>query len=162
MYDFCLDGSPDISGSSGKTSIHIIGGTLVKTLRKGFWEGNPFPPRIERNYESDLSSFVAVQLLDFSGFFCHLYWFLRRIYVGVWFGSWKVLEAKRVVICIGLWGLEDLCLDVCSVFCGCFSEVLLRRERLPFASQSVRLQLVRHDADMSQTQCDWLYSGLSP
>ena len=26
-----------------------------------------------RNYESDLSSFVAVQLLDFSGFFCRLY-----------------------------------------------------------------------------------------
>ena len=26
-----------------------------------------------RNNERDLSSFVAVQLLDFSGFFCHLY-----------------------------------------------------------------------------------------
>ena len=25
-----------------------------------------------RNYETDLSSFVAVQLLGFSGFFCHL------------------------------------------------------------------------------------------
>ena len=27
---------------------------------------------------------------------------------------------------------------------GCFSEVLLRYERLPFASQSVRLAVVRH------------------
>ena len=36
-------------------------------------------------------------------------------YVSVSFGSWKVLEAKRVVICIGLWGLEDLCLD--GLFC---------------------------------------------
>ena len=27
------------------------------------------------------------------------------------FGSWKVLEAKRVVMYIGLWGLEDFCLD---------------------------------------------------
>ena len=26
-----------------------------------------------RNYEGDRSSFVAVQLLDFSGFFCRLY-----------------------------------------------------------------------------------------
>ena len=26
-----------------------------------------------RNYETDLSSFVAVQLLGFSGFFCRLY-----------------------------------------------------------------------------------------
>ena len=43
---------------------------------------------------------------------------------------------------------------VCSVFCGCFSEVLLRCERLPFASQSVWLKLVQHNADMSQTQCD--------
>ena len=42
----------------------------------------------------------------------------------------------------------------CSVFCGCFSEVLLRREQLPFASQSVRLKLVQHGTDMSQTQCD--------
>ena len=44
----------------------------------------------------------------------------------------------------------------CSVFCGCFSEVLLllRCERLPFASQSVRLELVQHGANMSQTQCD--------
>ena len=67
---------------------------------------------------------------------------------------WKVLEAKRVVICIGLWGLEDLVWMVCSVFCGCFLDVLLRCERLPFASQSVRLELVRHGADMSQTQCD--------
>ena len=47
------------------------------------------------------------------------------------FGSWKVLEAKRVVICIGLWGLEDLCLD--GLFCVRW--VLLRYERLPFASQ---------------------------
>ena len=43
---------------------------------------------------------------------------------------------------------------VCSVFFGCFSEVLLRCERLPFASQGVGLELVRHGADMSQTQCD--------
>ena len=35
--------------------------------------------------------------------------------VSVSFGSWKVLEAKRGVICIGLWGLEDLCLD--GLFC---------------------------------------------
>ena len=42
------------------------------------------------------------------------------------------------------WGLEDLCLDGCSVFGGCFLEVLLRCERPPFASQSVRLGLVRH------------------
>ena len=62
------------------------------------------------------------------------------------FGSWKVLEAKRVVICIGLWGLKDLCLVVCSVFGGCFSEVLLRYERLPFASQLGWLGLMRHDA----------------
>ena len=66
--------------------------------------------------------------------------------MSVSFGSWKVLEAKRVVICIGLWGLEDLCLDVCSVFGGCFSEVLLRYERLPFASQLGWLGLMRHDA----------------
>ena len=65
--------------------------------------------------------------------------------MSVSFGSWKVLEAKRVVICIGLWGLEDLCL-VCSVFGGCFSEVLLRYERLPFASQLGWLGLLRHDA----------------
>ena len=26
--------------------------------------------------------------------------------MSVSFGSWKVLEAKRVVICIGLWGLD--------------------------------------------------------
>ena len=32
--------------------------------------------------------------------------------------------------------------------------LLLRRERLPFASQSVRLELVQHGADKSQTQCD--------
>ena len=66
--------------------------------------------------------------------------------MSVSFGSWKVLEAKRVVICIGLWGLEDLCLDVCFVFGGCFSEVLLRYERLPFASQLGWLGLMRHDA----------------
>ena len=30
----------------------------------------------------------------------------------------------------------------------------LRCERLPFASQSVRLELLQHGADMSQTQCD--------
>ena len=100
----------------------------------------------ERNYEIDLLEVLAFQLLDFSGFVWWLYWFLRRIYVSVSFGSWKVLEAKRVVICIGLWGLEDLCLDVCSVFGGCFSEVLLRYERLPFASQLGRLGLMRHDA----------------
>ena len=36
--------------------------------------------------------------------------------MSVSFGSWKVLEAKWVVICIvGLWGLEDLCLD--GLFC---------------------------------------------
>ena len=98
----------------------------------------------ERNYEIDFLQVLAVQLLDFSGFVCCLYWFLRRIYVSVSFGSWKVLEAKRVVICIGLWGLEDLCLDGCSVFGECFSEVLLRCERLPFASQLVWLELVWH------------------
>ena len=37
-------------------------------------------------------------------------------------------------------------LDVCSVFGGCFSEVLLRYERLPFASQLGWLGLMRHDA----------------
>ena len=31
-----------------------------------------------------------------------------------------------------------------TVFGGCFSEVLLRYEQLPFASQSVRLAVVRH------------------
>ena len=108
-----------------------------------------------RNYESDLLSFVAVQLLDFSGFFCHLYWFLRRIYMSVWFGSWKVLEAKLVVICVGLWGLEDLCLD--GLFCVLWVLLggVLRYERLPFASQSVWLELVRHGANMSQTPV-WL------
>ena len=35
---------------------------------------------------------------------------------------------------------------VCSVFGGCFSEVLLRYERLPFASQLGWLGLLRHDA----------------
>ena len=46
-------------------------------------------------------------------------------------------------------------LMVCSVFCGClFSGVLLRCERLPFASQLVWLKLVRHGAGLSQTQCD--------
>ena len=40
---------------------------------------------------------------------------------------------------------------VCSVFFECFLEVLLRCERLPFASQSVRLELVRHGADVCQT-----------
>ena len=68
--------------------------------------------------------------------------------------SCKVLEAKRVVIYIGLWALEGFCFDVSSVFFECFSEVLLRCERLPFASQPVRLELVRHGADMNQTQCD--------
>ena len=43
---------------------------------------------------------------------------------------------------------------VCSVFFGCFSEVLLRCEQLPFASQVVRLNLLQHGANMSQTQCD--------
>ena len=82
--------------------------------------------------------------------------------MSVSFGSWKVLEAKRVVICVGLWGLEDLCLD--GLFCLCSVGAsrrcylarcyLARYERLPFASQSVWLELVRHGADMSQTQCD--------
>ena len=35
---------------------------------------------------------------------------------------------------------------VCSVFGGCFSEVLLRYERLPFASQLGWLGLLRHGA----------------
>ena len=34
-FDFCPDSSPDIQRESGKTRIHIIGGTLVKTLREG-------------------------------------------------------------------------------------------------------------------------------
>ena len=46
-FDFCPDGSPDIQWESGKTHIHIIGGTLIKILREGFWEGNPFPTRID-------------------------------------------------------------------------------------------------------------------
>ena len=48
MFDLCPDGSPDIQRGSGKTHIHIIGGTLIKTLREGFWEGNFFPTRIDR------------------------------------------------------------------------------------------------------------------
>ena len=36
-FDFCSDGSPDIQWESGKTRIHIIGGTLIKILREGFW-----------------------------------------------------------------------------------------------------------------------------
>ena len=47
-FDFCPDGSPDIQRESGKTRMHIIRGTLVKILRKGFWEGNPFLPRLDR------------------------------------------------------------------------------------------------------------------
>ena len=57
---------------------------------------------------------------------------------------------KRVVICIGLWGLEDLCLDVCSVFCGCFSstyQVLLHEEM-------VEITLFQH------TPCRYLPASL--
>ena len=100
-----------------------------------------------RNYESNLSSFVAVQLLDFWGFFCCLYWFLRQIYVSVWFGSWKAWRPSGLSYVLGSGVLKIFVWMVCRVFCGCF-EVLLRRERLPFASQSVRLELVRHNADM--------------
>ena len=56
--------------------------------------------------------------------------------------SWKVLEAKRVVIYVGLWALELSVSMVVLVFFECFSEVLFRCEQLPFASQSVRLELV--------------------
>ena len=44
---------------------------------------------------------------------------------------------------------------VCSVFCVCFLEVLLRCEQLPFASQSVQLQLVRHGANMKPSVTDF-------
>ena len=38
--------------------------------------------------------------------------------------------------------------------CSITSEVLLRCERLPFASQLVRLQFMRQGANESHTQCD--------
>ena len=76
--------------------------------------------------------------------------------MSVSFGSWKVLETKQVVICIGLWGLEDLCLD--GLFCvwwvllgdACYlgmsdSHLLLSRSGSEWCDM---------DADMSQTQCD--------
>ena len=66
--------------------------------------------------------------------------------------SWEILEAKRVVIYVGLWALEVSVSDGCSSVLECFSEELLRCERLPFPSQSVWLDVVRHGADMSQTQ----------
>ena len=67
--------------------------------------------------------------------------------------SWEVLEAKRVVIYIGLWALKLSVSMVVLVFFECFSEVLLRScERLPFASQLGWLGPLRHGADIGQTQ----------
>ena len=72
-FDFCPDGSPDIQRESGKTRMHIIGRTLVKTLREGFWEGNPFPPRTDRRttpakyimeHEKDVPSNTGIYAKD--------------------------------------------------------------------------------------------------
>ena len=62
------------------------------------------------------------------------------------------MEAKRVVIYIGLWALTVSVSTVVVVFFECISEVLLRCERLPFASQLGRLGPLRHGADIGQTQ----------
>ena len=74
-----------------------------------------------------------------------------------------VLEVCRVCQ-LGRWSQRQLLRTIvgCGLFFGCFSVLLLRCGWLPSASQSVQLKLLQHGSDMGQTQCDWLYSGLSP